>query len=70
MKDSHQRSFVKAITWRVIATLTTMTIVWFITSDFKLSLGAGVLDVVIKLILYYIHERAWFKIKWGRPKVI
>ncbi len=66
MQDKHQRSIFKALTWRIIATLTTMVLVYVFTREWKLSLGVGVLDVVIKLFFYYAHERVWNKIQWGR----
>ncbi len=66
MQDKHQRSLVKALTWRVIASLTTMVLVYIFTKEWKLSLGIGVLDVSIKLLFYYLHERGWNKIKWGK----
>lgn len=66
MKDTRKRSISKAITWRILATITTMVLVFVFTGEWKLSLGVGVLDVVIKLLLYYGHERIWNSVKWGR----
>jgi len=66
MQEKKQRSIVKAITWRFIATLTTMALVFIFTKEWKLSLGVGVLDVVIKLCFYYLHERGWNKVQWGK----
>ena len=65
IKTKHSRSVVKAITWRAMATLTTTSIVFIATSNISLSLGVGFFDVVIKLALYYFHERAWGTIDWG-----
>ena len=65
IKTKHSRSVVKAITWRAMATLTTTSIVFIATSNISLSLGVGFFDVVIKLALYYFHERAWGTIAWG-----
>jgi adenylylsulfate kinase len=64
--DSHTRSITKAISWRVLATITTMSIVYYFTGSLNLSLGVGILDVVIKIIIYYFHERTWNKIGWGK----
>lgn len=66
MQDDHKRSVFKAITWRFIATLTTMALVYLFTKEWKLSLGVGVLDIAVKLTLYYLHERIWNRIKWGK----
>ncbi len=66
MKDSHFRSIAKGITWRFVATSTTMTIVYLLTGDLALVATAGAFDVIIKIMIYYIHERAWGNIHWGR----
>ena len=58
----------KAVSWRVIATLTTMGIVYALTGRLDLMLGAGALDVTLKLLFYYLHERAWNGIMWGKTE--
>lgn len=64
--EKHARTVAKAISWRVVATLTTMTIVYIFTKEIILSLGVGLSEVVAKITLYYIHERIWNKISWGK----
>jgi adenylylsulfate kinase len=66
MIDFKKRSFLKALTWRVSATLCTMSIVYIFTSKIILTLEVGGLEVITKMIFYYFHERIWEKIKWGR----
>jgi len=66
MADKHIRSLAKGVSWRFIATLTTMTLVFLFTRNLSLSLSIGVFDVLLKLFFYYIHERAWNGITWGR----
>jgi len=68
MKTYHRRSIAKAISWRVIATLTTFTIVYILTGKLALAMGVGVFDVTSKMLLYYLHERGWEKISWGQLK--
>ena len=63
--DSQKRSITKTITFRIIATLTTMILVYIFTRSLALANTIGVLDLVSKLILYYLHERAWDRVKWG-----
>ena len=63
-----RRSFAKALSWRVFATITTMIIVYTITGHLNLAMMAGGADVIAKLILYFFHERAWNKIQWGKFK--
>lgn len=65
-KDSHRRSFVKGISWRVTGTVDTIIISWFITGHFPNALKIGGIEVATKLILYYLHERLWMNIRWGK----
>ncbi|MCC8358469.1 DUF2061 domain-containing protein [Salinimicrobium sediminilitoris] len=63
MKDSsHKRHIAKAITWRAVGTLDTILLSWFITGDPLLGLQIGLAEVLTKMLLYYLHERLWFKI--------
>ena len=66
MREARFRSIVKALTWRMIATSTTMVLAYAVTGDLKVAGAIGVADVVIKLFFYYVHERAWGRIPWGR----
>jgi len=65
IKINHKRHILKTITWRIIATISTILIVWIFTGDLELSLGAGAVEVIIKMILYYLHERMWYKYDIG-----
>jgi uncharacterized membrane protein len=66
MREARKRSIIKALTWRAIATSTTMVLAYAATGDMKVAGAIGAADVVIKLFFYYIHERAWGRIPWGR----
>jgi len=66
--DSHTRTIVKAVSWRVIATLTTMTIVFLFTRKIFLSVGVGLVEVIAKITFYYLYEITWCKISWGKNK--
>jgi len=73
MNIHRKRSFAKAISWRAIATLTTMALVYLFTRELSLAAGVGILDFIFKLTLYYGHERLWHErlwnlIKWGKSK--
>ncbi|KAK3277979.1 hypothetical protein CYMTET_14051 [Cymbomonas tetramitiformis] len=57
--DSHLKSIVKAFSWRVIATLTTMLAAYIVTGKLDVALKIGPIDFVAKLALYYGHERIW-----------
>jgi uncharacterized membrane protein len=66
MKDSRIRSVSNALTWRAIATSTTVVTAYIVTSDLKVAGAISAADVVIKLFFYYLHERAWGRVSWGR----
>lgn len=66
--EAHTRTIVKAISWRVIATITTMTIVFLFTRRIILTLGVGLAEIIAKITFYYLHGRIWHKISWGRSK--
>ena len=59
MSDSHLRSLSKALSWRVVATLTTGIIAYFVTGDFEAAVLIGGVEFVLKFLIYYLHERAW-----------
>ena len=67
--ESHSRSIVKSITWRVLATLTTGMLVYLFTGNFSLAIEVGVIEILAKIIIYYVHERIWVKTKWGKKEV-
>lgn len=63
MKDnSRKRHIAKAITWRIVGTLDTIVLSWIITGSPFMGLKIGFAEVVTKMLLYYFHERIWFKI--------
>ena len=66
---ARKRHFAKAVSWRIIGTLDTMLIGWFVTGDPMAGLAIGTLEVFTKLFLYYGHERAWYRLsKFGADK--
>ena len=66
--ESHSRSIAKAISYRVLASVCTSVIFYILSGNLTLSLGAGALDSVVKLGIYFLHERIWNHIDYGRPK--
>ena len=66
MSSMLKRSLIKTITWRVIATLDTFFISWFITGKLVFAGAIASLEILTKMFLYFLHERGWAKIKWGR----
>ena len=70
-QESHTRSILKAITWRIIASLTTFILAYLIFSGagcdevLEKSTIVAVLELIIKLVIYYLHERAWTLVPSG-----
>lgn len=64
--NSHIRHITKAITWRVLGTLDTILLSWLITGNALTGVKIGLAEVVTKMVLYYFHERAWFKINLSK----
>lgn len=60
------RSIVKSVSWRVIGTMDTIAISWFITGTLEFALSIGFVELVTKMVLYTVHERLWNKISWGK----
>ena len=56
-----RRHILKTITWRAIGSLDTLLLSWFISGNLSIGIQIGVVEVVTKMILYYVHERLWFK---------
>lgn len=66
-EDSRLRHLAKAITWRIIASVTTTIIAWYFGLPAKAIGLVFFADLIIKFFLYYIHERVWFRfIKFGK----
>jgi uncharacterized membrane protein len=64
--DTHSRSLLKAISWRATGTLDTIIVACLITGRIKTALSIGFVELFTKMCLYYLHERAWNRINFGR----
>ena len=58
---SYKRHILKTISWRVLGTIDTILLSWLITGSWKLGLSIGGVEVITKMVLYFLHERAWYK---------
>ena len=66
---SYKRHLAKTISWRVIGTLDTFLLSWVITGSWKIGATIGGVEVVTKMVLYFLHERVWYKYsKFGLKK--
>jgi len=58
-KESHIRSIIKGISWRIIGTIDTMLLSYLITGNLQQALKIGFTEVFTKILLYWLHERVW-----------
>jgi uncharacterized membrane protein len=66
LEEKLQRSLAKTVSWRVVGTIATVIISYIITGTLALAFSIGIIELISKLVLYFFHERAWNKIKWGK----
>jgi adenylylsulfate kinase len=66
VKEKRTRSIIKAVSWRIFASVITMMLIYAFTGKAALSLGIGAFEITSKLIMYYAHERVWDNIGWGK----
>ena len=62
---SRKRHLLKTITWRIVGTIDTIVLTWLVTGELKTGLTVGGIETVSKMILYYLHERVWFRTRFG-----
>lgn len=58
---SYKRHIAKSVTWRIIGTLDTILLSWFITGSLKWGVTIGGVELITKMVLYFLHERVWYK---------
>lgn len=68
MKVTKQRSFIKSLSYRIFGTLTSFAVVYVITGKGSLATLIAFWETVVKVGVYYYHERVWDKVSWGRLK--
>ena len=66
--ETHFRSIIKAISWRAGGTVVTFFVAWVLLGKLDLAAKIGVLDTAVKVGAFYIHERLWNKINFGKQK--
>ena len=66
---SYKRHIGKTISWRIIGTLDTIILSGIITGSLTLGLAIGGVEIITKMVLYFLHERAWYRFsKFGVDK--
>ena len=66
MKVTKTRSFVKALSYRIWGTLSSIVVAYVITKNASLSITIAFWETLVKVFIYYAHERGWNYIQWGR----
>lgn len=64
--ESRRRSLAKTLSWRVLAVMITACVAYLFTDDGAFAVKIGVADSMLKLLIYYLHERAWTRVSFGR----
>ena len=64
-KEKITRSILKTLSWRIIGTLDTVLITYLIVGELSTAISVGGVELITKMVLYFLHERAWNNIKWG-----
>lgn len=68
LNDSPKRSIVKTLSWRFTGSSATFLISWLISGNFAVAGTIASVQLIANTILYYIHERVWNRIGWGRSQ--
>jgi len=66
--ETHYRSVAKAVTWRAGGTVVTFAVVWILTRKLSLAFSIGLLDTMVKIGAFYIHERIWNRLSFGKKE--
>jgi uncharacterized membrane protein len=64
--EAHSRSFIKAVSWRILGSIDTFIISYFVTGKLVFAASIASVESVTKIILFYGHERVWAAVPWGR----
>lgn len=67
---SRKKHIAKTITWRIVGTIDTILLSWLITGNPMLGLEIGMAEILTKMILYYFHERIWYKFNLSKEGVV
>jgi uncharacterized membrane protein len=64
--EAHSRSFFKAVSWRILGSIDTFVISYFITGRLVFAASIASVETFTKIVLFYGHERVWATVPWGR----
>ena len=66
LREKPERSVLKSITWRIVGTADTVIISWIVTGALTLAFSIGFVELLSKMLLYFVHERIWNRVRWGK----
>jgi uncharacterized membrane protein len=64
--EAHSRSFIKAVSWRMVGSIDTFVISYFVTGRLVFAASIASVETFTKIVLFYGHERIWAAVPWGR----
>ena len=65
-KETHKRSLIKTITWKVVSIIIAWLVAYFLTDNYETAIKITIIGSLLGLIWFYVHERIWCHIDWGR----
>ena len=68
-RETNTRSIAKGFSWRLFATTTTVIIVYLFFGRLDLAIAAGIIETISKVALYYVHEKVWQRVRWGKKQI-
>jgi adenylylsulfate kinase len=68
--ESHLRSILKGVSWRVGGTTVTILVAWLLTHNLNLSAKIGFIETILKIGVFYVHERIWIRLNIGKKEPV
>ena len=67
--ESHLRSILKGVSWRLGGTSVTIVVAWLLTGNINIAAKIGIIETVLKIGAFYVHERIWNHLNVGKKKI-
>ena len=64
--NARMRSLMKAVSWRLVGSLDTFILTMLVTGKLRYAVSIAGVEALTKIALYYVHERVWRRVRWGR----
>ena len=66
MNDTNLSSIIKELSWRLTGTIDTFIVSFFVTGELLIAGSIASIEILTKIVLFWMHERVWNNVKWGR----